>query len=172
MVKKIRFVALSLLPLCLLGCSLFGHKGPGSQSPPPAVAEVANSPIRIKVADVSNDTRQVFDVDAIGMLWDGVDKALAKRGMLWVPKSEGQPYVMDCHIVYFKESSLGKRVLPHFGDTILKVRVEISRDGRHVATINVSRTLGYGKGMWTLRAWKVVFADVSEDIVKQATAKL
>ncbi|MGC9196651.1 MAG: hypothetical protein ACP5IL_14540 [Syntrophobacteraceae bacterium] len=172
MAKKVRFLALVLLALCLFGCSIWGHKSAGSPGTLPTVAEVANSPIRIKVVDVSNDTNQVFDVDAIGMLWNGIDDCLKEKGMLWIPQSEGQPYFMTCRIVSFKETGFIKRLMPYKGDTVLKVRVQISRGGKQVADFEVSRKIGYGKGMWTLHAWKDVFALVSKAIVKQAEAKL
>lgn len=172
MAKKIRFFALALVALCLFGCSLWGHKGASSPGNLPKGAEVANSPLRIKVVDVSNDTSQVYDVDAIGMLWNGIDNCLKEKGMLWIPQSAGQPYLMTCHIVYFKEAGLVKRLMPYAGDTVLKVRVQISRGGTQVADFEVSRTIGYGKGMWTLHAWKDIFALVSRDIVTEAQAKL
>jgi hypothetical protein len=172
MVKRIRFFALVLLPICLFGCSIWGHKSAESPPAAPLEAKVPDSPIQIRVADVSNDTPQVYDVDAIGLLWNGVEKSLSQRGMLWKPGSGGSPYVMDCRIVYFKEPNLGKRLLPHWGNTVLTVRVNISRCGKCVATFETSRTIGYGKGMWTLHAWKEVFALMSNDVVKQAVEKL
>ena len=172
MVKMIRFLALVLLPLCLLGCSIWGHKDASSSSNPPMKAEVPDGPVKVRVADVSNDTPRVYDVDVIGLLWNGLEESLKDRGMLWTPKSGGEPYVMEGHVTFFKDPSLGKRLLPYAGNTVLQVRVEISRGGRHVATIESSRSLGYGKGMWTFHAWRKVFADVSQNLVKQAVDKL
>jgi hypothetical protein len=172
MARKICFFALVLLALCLFGCSIWGHKEAGSPGNLPTGAEVANSPIRIKVVDVSNVTKQVYDVDAIGMLWNGIDDSLKEKGILWIPKSEGEPYLMKCNIVYFKEPGFMKRLMPYEGDTVLKVRVQISRGGKEAADFTVSRKIGYGKGMWTLHAWKDIFALVSRDIVNEAEAKL
>lgn len=172
MVKRLRFFALVLLPFCLFGCSLFGHKGANAALNVPMEATVPNSPIKVRVAYVSNDTHNVYDVDVIGMLWEGMERSLKQRGMLWTPKSGGEPYVMVGDIVYFKEPPFAKRLLPYFGKTVLRVRVEISRGGKHVATIDESKTIGYGKGMWTLHAWKKVFAEVSRDVVRQAAKKL
>lgn len=172
MVKTIRFIALFLLPLCLFGCGIWGHNGADSPPNLPTEARVPNCALKIRVADVSNDTRLVYDVDAIGLLWNGVEESLKEKGMLWTPNSQCEPYVMECHIVDFKEPSLGMRLVPHEGNTVVKVRVEITRGGQHVAAFESNYTLGYGKGMWTFHASKKVFAKVSEDIVKQAADKL
>ncbi len=172
MVKKLRVFALVLLPVCLFGCGFWGHKDAASALKSPARIEVPDSPVKVRVADVSNDTGQVFDVDVIGMLWNGIEDSLKDKGMLWAPGSRGEPYVMTGHIVYFKEPSFSKRLVPHAGNTVLEVRVEITRGGQHVATIESSRKIGYGKGMWTLHAWKKVFAEVSKDVVAQAAGKL
>ena len=171
MVKKIRVLALVLLPVCLLGCSLWGHKN-DSALKAEAAAVVPASPLKVRVADVSNDTRQVWDVDVIGMLWNGIEESLKQKGMLWNKQAGGEPYVMAAHVEHFREPSIGVRLLPYEGRTVLKVRVEISRGGRHVATVESSRTIGYGHGMWTFHAWKKVFAEVSQDVVRQAAEKL
>jgi hypothetical protein len=172
MVKKIRFLALVLLPLCLVGCSLWGHDGASVPAGPPLEATVAESPVTVRVADVSNDTPKVFDVDVIGMLWNGIEKSLQEKGMLWTPHSTGEPYVMKAHIVYFREAHLATRLLPYVGRTVLKVRVDITRGGQPVTTIETSKTIGYGKGMWTFYAWRKIFAEVSKDIVAKAAVKL
>jgi hypothetical protein len=136
-------------------------------------AVVPDSPAKFRVVDVSNDTHKVYDVDVIGLLWNGIEKSLARKGMLWTSTSGGgEPYLMKGHVVYFKEPSIGKRLLPYAGRTVVKVRVDISRGGQHVATIESTRMLGYGHGMWTLHAWRKVFAEVSQDVVRQAAEKL
>ncbi len=172
MVRKIRFLALVLLPLCLFGCSMWAHKGANSPGDLPAKAVAPSAPLKVRVVGVTNDTRNLYDVDVIGMLWNGLEKSLKQRGMLWTPKSAGTPYLMTGHITYFKNPILLERIYPYMGDTVLKVSVDISRDGKHVATIEDSRSIGYGKGMWTLHAWKEVFAQVSQAVVKQAAQRL
>lgn len=172
MVKRIRFFALALLPLCMFGCSIWGHKDASSQLKAPMEAKIPDSPLKFRVVDVSNDTGKVYDVDVIGLLWNGMEDSLKEKGMLWTPQCGGEPYVMRGSVVYFKEPSVAKRVLPYLGKTVLKVRVEISRGGQHVATIEESRTIGYGKGMWTLHAWREVFAAVSQEVVSKAAEKL
>ena len=84
------------------------------QAPKPVVV----SPYKVKVAEVFNDTHKVFDVDVIGLLWNGIEDSLKKRGMLWTPNAEGEPYVMEGHVVYFKKGGMAERFLPRLGDTV------------------------------------------------------
>lgn len=169
--RRIRFFALALLPLFLFACNRGGSKdiyGAGDLS---VAKPVVSSPYKVRVVDVSNDTRKVYDVDVIGLLWNGIENSLKERGMLWTPQCKGEPYVMKGHIVYFQEGNLAERLLPYMGDTVLKVRVDLSRGGKHIATIVSSRKIGFGKGTITLHAWRKIFAEVSADVVKQAVRK-
>ena len=78
--------------------------------------EVINSPYKVRVSDVSNDTHQVYDVDVIGLLWNGLEDSLKKRGMLWTPQSEGEPYVMEGHVEYFRKGCHGSALGPIRGE--------------------------------------------------------
>jgi hypothetical protein len=171
MVRSIRFLALVFIAVFMFAC----HKGgsgdiPASRSvssPKPAVV----SPYKVRVAEVSNDTHKVYDVDVIGLLWDGLEDSLKKRGMLWTPETEGEPYIMEGHIVNYKEGSMAERFLPYMGDTVLSVRVELSQGGRHLASIESNHKISYGSGTFTRNAWKKIFEQVSEDVVNQAIKK-
>jgi hypothetical protein len=132
---------------------------------------VVTSPYKVRVADVFNDTHQVFDVDIIGLLWNGIQDSLKKRGMLWTTNAEGDPYVLEGHVVYFKKGDMAERFVPYLGDTVLAVRVELSRGGAHIATIESKRKIAFGSGTITLSAWKKIFEQVSEDVVNQAVKK-
>ncbi len=132
---------------------------------------VVDSPHKVRVADVFNDTHKVYDVDVIGLLWNGIEDSLKKRGMLWSPSAGGEPYVMEGHVVHFKKGMLAERFLPYLGDTVLAVRVELSQGGRHIATIESKRKIAFGRGTLTRSAWKKIFEEVSEDVVKQAVNK-
>ena len=168
--RKIRLLALVFIALFMFAC----HKGRTEDIPAagvyahkPAVA----SPYKVRVTDVSNDTHKVYDVDVIGLLWNGLEDSLKKRGMLWTPELEGEPYVMEGHIVKFKKGSVAERCMPYVGDTVLAVRVELSRGGRPIATIESKHTIGFGRGTFTRNAWKKIFEQVSEDVVNQAVKK-
>ena len=169
--RKIRLLALVFIPLFMFACHKGGKKDIHAEaeiySPKPEVV----SPYKVKVADVFNDTHKVFDVDIIGLLWNGIDDSLKKRGMLWSPNAQGEPYVMEGHVVYFKKGGVAERFLPRLGDTVLEVKVELSQGGRRIATIESKRKVTFGRETITRKAWKKVFEQVSEDVVQQAVKK-
>ncbi|MGA2402731.1 MAG: hypothetical protein ABSG91_13665 [Syntrophobacteraceae bacterium] len=169
--RKIRLLALVAIALFMFAC----HKGGKGDIQTPGDAykpkPVVNSPYKVRVADVSNDTHKVHDVDIIGLLWNGLEDSLKKRGMLWAPQLEGEPFIMEGHVVYFQKGSVAERCLPYVGNTVLAVRVELSRGGRPIATIESKHTIGYGFRTFTRNAWKKIFEEVSEDVVDQATKK-
>ena len=132
---------------------------------------VVTSPYKVRVADIFNDTHQVYDVDVIGLMWNGIDDSLKKRGMLWTADARGEPYIMEGHVVYFKKGGMPERFLPRLGDTVLAVKVELSQGGRHIATIESKRKITFGRGTITRNAWQKVFEEVTEDVVQQAVKK-
>ncbi len=164
--RQIRFLALVFMTLFLIAC----HKGENVGYVPSAQPEVF-SPYKVKVANVYNDTHEVYDVDVIGLLWNGLEDSLKTRGMLLGQKAEGEPYVMEAHIVEFRKGCLAGRCLPYVGDTVLLTRVELRQGDKRIATIESKRKIGCGKGTITLNAWKKIFREVSEDIVAQAVKK-
>jgi hypothetical protein len=123
------------------------------------------------VVEVYNDTHKVHDVDVIGLLWNGLQDSLKKRGMLAGPDTGGEPYVMEGHVLNFKKGGMAERFLPYLGDTVLSVKVELSQGGRQLATIESKHKIAFGKGTLTRDAWKKIFEDVSEDVVNQAVKK-
>ena len=168
--RKIGLLAIVFIPLLMLAChkgGKGGHVADETYTPKPVVV----SPYKAKVTEVFNDTHQVFDVDIIGLLWNGIDDSLTKRGMLWAPNVEGEPYSMVGHVVNFQKGGMAERFLPRLGDTVLEVRVELSQGGRQIATIESKRKITFGKGTTTRNAWKKVFEEVSEDVVQQAVKK-
>jgi len=172
MVRKIRFLPLIFIAVVMFACSIWrGSKGNQTESDVFTPKPVASSPYKVKVATVCNDTHKVHEVDVIGLLWNGIEESLKEKGMLWNEKVQGEPYVMECHVLYFKEGDMAERFVPYLGDTVLAVRVELSQGGQHLATIESKRKVSYGRGTFTRRAWKKVFEEVSEDIVNQAVKK-
>jgi hypothetical protein len=169
--RKIGLLAIVFIPLLMFACHKGGkgdsHVAGDTYKPKPVVV----SPYKAKVTEVFNDTHKVHDVDIIGLLWNGIEDSLNKRGMLWTPNTEGEPYTMEGHVVYFRKGAMAERFLPRLGDTVLTVRVELSQGGRHIATIESKRKIAFGTGTITRNAWKKVFEDVSEDVVKQAVTK-
>ena len=168
--RKIGLIALVFIPLLMLAChkgGKGGHVADETYTPKPVVV----SPYKVKVSEVFNDTHKVFNVDVIGLLWNGLQDSLKNRGMLWTPNAEGEPYVMEGHVLYFKKGGMAERFLPRMGDTVLAVRVELSQGGRHIATIESKHAIAFGRGTITRNAWKKVFDEVVEDVVNQAVKK-
>jgi hypothetical protein len=129
---------------------------------------VIESVYKVRVGDVFNDTHKVYDVDVIGGLWNGIEDALRKRGMLWAPQNEGEPYTLESHITLFKKGDMIERItMPRVGDTVLEVRTELRQGGRHLATIESKKSFKYLRGSWTRSAWKKAFEAVSEEIVAE-----
>ena len=169
MKKNIYFLLLIFLTIVTFACS--SRRGSGNiqtagdiYKPEPAVS----SPYKVKVTGVYNDTHKVYDVDVIGLFWNGMEDVLKKKGMLWNEKTEVEPYLMEGHVVGFREGGVEMRWMPYVGDTVVAVRVELSQGEKHLATIESKRKIGCGKGTFTRRAWKKVFEEVSEDVVNQA----
>lgn len=131
------------------------------------VAQSAQSG-KMKVADVSNNSRQLFDVDAIGMLWNGIDENLRVRGLLWTGPPAASPYTLEAHIIHYQKGSIWLRsVLPMWGKTALVVKCDLKKDGRVIASVESKHAITIGKGSLTFAAWRKVFAEVSQDLVNQ-----
>jgi len=165
---KIRLLALVLIALLMFACNRRGTGDIHVAGDTYRAPEVVNSPYKVRVADVFNDTHELYDIDIIGLLWNGIEDSLKKKGMLWNPKAEGEPYVMEGHILTFRKGDMAERFVPYLGDTVLSVRVELTRGGRHLATIESKRKIAFGRGTWTPRAWRKIYEQVSEDVVNQA----
>jgi hypothetical protein len=131
-----------------------------------------NRDMKIRVADVSNDTGNVSDVDMIGLLWDGLSEALRKQNLLW-SKDVGSPQLqIEAHIIKYQKGSAWQRYLtPGFGSTVLAVRCDLKNGQQVVATVEAKRIVAFGDGL-TIGAWKKVFAGVAEDVVKEFVNKL
>ncbi len=171
MARRIYFPALVFIAVFMFACHRGGtgdiHVAGDIYTP----KEVVTSPYKVRVTDVSNDTHQVYDVDVIGLLWNGLEDSLRKRGMLWTPQLQGEPYILVGHIEYFKKGSMAERWLPYMGNTVLTVRVELSQGGKQLASIESKRKIAFGGGTLTRNAWKKVFEEVSQDVVNQAVKK-
>ncbi len=169
MSKSILLIALIFLACFLCACSRGSKQEVYSGMSAPVVA---SSPIKVRVLDVSNDTHEVFDVDVIGLLWNGLQDSLRKRGMLWTPDLGGNPYIIEAHVVKYKKGSMAYRWAPYFGDTLLVVKCDIRDENRQIATIEAKRKVSFGSGTFTAGAWRKVFEEVSEEVISEAVRKL
>ncbi len=167
--RNIRIFAVLLIALFMCSChrAVSGENFLGGATPPP----VPESPIKVRVAEVTNDTHQVYDIDVIGLLWNGMEIALKKRGMLWLPGMGGQPKTIVGHVVKFSKGSAVFRWIPFTGDTILEVRCTVYDGDRQLGTIEVKRKFALGRGTFTRQAWNKAFEEVSEQVVSEAVRK-
>ncbi len=165
---RLRFLAIISIAVLLFAC----HRGSRDDIIQGPYVPAISSPTKIQVVDVSNDTRQVFDVDVIGLLWTGLDESLRKRGMYWTKEAGGKLYTLEAHVVEYKKGIHPGRLVPKVGDTVLVVKCELKDGDRQVATIESKRKIGFGDMLLSREAWKAVFSEVAEDLINQATRKL
>jgi hypothetical protein len=165
--KALCYVALVLMVAALWGCS-----GTREELPPPTVAP-AVSIVKIRVVDVSNDTRELYEVDVIGMMWTALDDSLKKRGMFWTPDDPGPPLMLEAHVLKYQEGSVWLRpILPMWGKTVLTTKCELKREGQVVASAEIKRSISFGSGTFTVNAWRKIFAGAAEDLVNELTRGL
>ncbi len=128
--------------------------------------------VRIQVVDVSNDSKNLPDVDMIGLLWDSLKLQLHKESLLWTKEDGGTPLLMEAHITKYKKGDdIQRWLVPGFGSTVLAVRCEVKDGDALVASVEVQRSIAYGSGI-QYRAWKKIFAQVAEDAVRELRTKL
>jgi hypothetical protein len=166
MLKKLLPALMVLTLTAVSGC------GKSSQSTTVDNPAVPHSSIRIKVMDVSNDSKALPDVDMIGLLWDSLKEQLAKDGMLWTKDWVGTPLLMEARIIgYQRGDDIQRWVAPGFGSTKLAVRCEVKDGDRLVATVETKRSIGFGDGI-QFRAWRKIYSQVAEDVVRELRTKL
>jgi hypothetical protein len=140
-------------------------------SAPASVPAVSN--VQIRVVDVSNDTRELYDVDVIGMMWNALEDSLRKRGMLWTPDAPGLPLLLEARVLKYQEGNLWLRpILPMWGKTVLTAKCEVKGEGRVVASAETNESITFGHETFTVGAWRKVFATVAEDLVTQLARSL
>ena len=154
--------AFVLVMAALWGCSRTHQElVPAPDTPP-----VSN--IKIRVVDVSNDTRELYEVDVIGMMWSALEDSLRKRGMLWTPDAPGLPLILEAHLLKYQEGSAWLRpILPMWGKTVLTVKGEIKEGGQIVASAEAKQAISFGHGTFTVNAWRKIFAPAADELVSQ-----
>jgi hypothetical protein len=161
------------LIVCLLVCaSLWGCGSTRSELPPPSVV-AAVSNVKIRVMDVSNETRELYEVDVIGMMWSALEDSLKKRGMLWTVDAAVVPLTIEARVVKYQEGSVWYRwVLPPLGRTVLTAKCDLKDGGRVIASAEAKDNITFGHETFTVGAWRKIFAAVAEDLVSQLTRSL
>lgn len=170
MMKKARYsIVFPLVIAILWGC------GSRRDTLPPPSVEMAPvfSSIKIRVVGVSNDTRELYEVDVIGMMWNALEDSLRKRGMLWKPEVAEVPYTLEARVLDYQEGNVWLRpILPMWGKTVLNAKCELKEGGRVIASAEVKQSMTFGHGTFTVGAWRKIFAGVAEDLVTQLTRSL
>jgi hypothetical protein len=160
--KALCYFAFVLMVVALSGCGGTRQELPATMDTP----VVSN--IKIRVVDVFNDTRELYEVDVIGMMWTAVEDSLKKRGMLWTPEAAGLPLMLEAHIVKYQEGNVWLRpVLPLWGKTALTVKGDLREGGQTVAAAETKQAITFGHETFTLGAWRKIFAGAAEDLVSQ-----
>lgn len=153
----------------LLGCGGSHQKGPGvvSDINPAATTAVG----KIKVVDVSNQTKELFDVDVIGLLWSSLDNSLLQRGLLWSPNSPNSPLTLEASIVKYQKGNYWTRnVLPFMGKSVLVAHCELKDGDRVVAKAEAEHTIS--AGTLERNAWRNVFSVVADELVTQLARQI
>ncbi len=165
--ESVKWFALLLMLCAFWGCA--SNKGELISEPTAAV----RSDVKIRVADVSNDTGKLFDVDVIGLLWNGLEDGLKKRGMLAAGPSGDAPLQIKAHVLKYKKgNAIGRTLLPVGFSTVLYVRAELIQGATVLASAETKRDISFGEGAFARGMWKKVFEEVGEDLVKQLTRKI
>jgi hypothetical protein len=168
MMKK----ALCFLTFALMLPVLWGCGSSREDLPPPAAAPVVSN-IKIRVVDVSNDTRELYEVDVIGMMWNALEDSLKKRGMLWTPDAPGLPLLLEARILKYEEGNVWLRpILPMWGKTVLTAKCDVKDGGQVVASTEAKRSITFGNETFTVGAWRKIFSGVAEDLVSDLAKRL
>jgi hypothetical protein len=129
--------------------------------------------VRIRVVEVSNKTGKLYDVDAIGLLWNGIEESLRNKGLLWTGDSGIPVLTIRASIVEYQKGNVYLRpVLPMWGKTVLTAHCELEDGGRTVAAAESTRTISVGKEGFSSKAWKEVYRTVADDLVDQVTRSM
>lgn len=121
MMKKI-FLVIGCL---VMAASFWGCGAKRGELPPPTIAPAVSS-IQVRVVDVSNETRELYEVDVIGMMWSALEESLKKRGMLWKPDSGGVPLTLEAQVLRYQEGTVWLRwFLPAWGRTTLTTKGDL-----------------------------------------------
>lgn len=163
-------LAFTLALVFLAGCASKPDSPPPAETNSKAIPEM---PIKIRVADVANDTKDLFDVDVIGLLWNALDDSLLRKGYLWLGNSPTPPLNLEVHILkYRKGNAIARSCLPYFGNTELAVKCDLKDGDRLIGSVETKHTINLKSGGFASGAWKRVFADVGEDIISQVARKM
>lgn len=169
--RRIVRKAVGWFAMLLILCGLWGcASGNGELISEPTVP--VRSDIKIRVADVSNNTGKLFDVDVIGLLWSGLEDALKKRGMLASGSTIEPSLQIHAQVLEYKKgNAIARILLPMSGSTVLAVKAELRQGETVISTVESKRTISFGDKPLSRGMWKEIFTEVAEDVVNQLTRR-
>ncbi len=120
--------------------------------------------VRIKVAQVVNDTGYTFDIDIEQLLANTLEEQLLEENLLSLGKEEPNLFMESRIIGYRKGSAFKRWMMPGWGATELAIRCDL-KDGKNnlVGSATSSREIVAG-GLYTVGAWETIFNDVANDV--------
>jgi len=164
---------LRMLCAIVLLFSLLSGCGSARDETPVQSVPAMRQDVRIRVVDVANKTGELFDVDAIGMLWNGIEEALRSKGLLWTGDAGIPVMTLKAEIVKYQKGNVYLRqVLPIWGKTLLTAKCDLREGDRVVASAESTRTISMGKEGFSFDAWKEIYRMVAEDLVNQVVQKM
>ena len=166
--RPLSALILAAWSLALSACGTREAKLLDTYVPPPGT--------RIEVGRVANATGQAPKVDDAvvdieQMLLDALIDRLRGDELLW---SSGFPYKLGlhCRVVEYDPGDAFKRwLMPGWGSTVLAVECELRNGDAVVGTVRARQTISFG-GLYTIGAWRTIFAGVAGDVVTELRGKL
>jgi len=163
--------------LCVIGVltfAVYGCMGAVKHKADFDPAFLPNSGTRVEVGTVTNDTGDVYDIDITTMFMNALNKTLDEKKLLWTGESGGNHIIITSKVIEYDKGSAFKRWLaPGWGSTVLSVHCEITESSskKNIGSIDTRRTVSIGGG-FSVDAWKTIFADVAQDVVKELRSKI
>lgn len=168
MVRKFAFVVFCLLLVFPCSCG----KKVDDLTVDPDPRSIPQSDIKIRVADVTNSTKELYDVDVIGMLWNALNDSLYRHGLLWMQEGEGTVLTIEARIVRYKKGHAIMRVFPYLGNVELVVECDVKQGETFIGTVESSRTISFGDEVLAKEAWRKIFSVVGEDLITQISRRI
>lgn len=159
-------ILLSILTIMVLtGCGAVQHKVTFQEKYSP------QAQTKIEVGQVTNETKETFDVNVEQMLTDALAEELRKEAMLWDGGSNTKLVLNSKIVEYAKGDAFKRWLLPGWGSTVLTIQCDLKEGDKVVGSVEARRTVSIGGG-YTIGAWKTIFASVAKDVVKDLRSQI
>lgn len=167
-----RYLAFCLIVIFLSGSGC-GKKRIDDFAVDPDPRTIPQSAVKIRVADVSNNTPDLYDVDVIGLMWNALNDSLYRRGLLWMEETETPPLIIEARVQkYRKGNAIVRGVVPYFGNVELVVECDVKQGDRLVGTVESKRSISFADEVFTKEAWRKIFTAVGDDLVAQIAKRI